>query len=314
MGKLIDGQWQNVWYDTEKTKGKFVRRESQFRHFVTAGGESGFKAEAGRYHLYISYACPWACRTLIFRQLKQLQEIISLSVVDPFMGEHGWLFSENADCIPDFVNHCRYLYEVYTLADPHYTGRVTVPVLWDKEQKTIVSNESAEIIRMLNTEFNAFTDVSTDYYPSALVQAIDAANAKIYSNVNNGVYKCGFATTQRAYEHAFDALFATLDELEALLARQHYLVGDYITEADWRLFTTLVRFDAVYVGHFKCNKKRIVDYPHLQKYLCELYQYPGIAETVNMGHIKQHYYRSHTSINPAGIVPKGPELSFELPN
>ena len=311
MGKLINGQWHNVWYDTAESKGEFVRKQSQFRDFISAGADSRFNAQAGRYHLYISYACPWACRTLIMRQLKKLQDIISVSIVDPLMAANGWEFSDNTDCVPDFINHCHYLHEIYTLADLRYTGRVTVPVLWDKQDKTIVSNESAEIIRMLNSEFNAFTDVATDYYPASKAKAIDAINDKVYQNINNGVYKCGFATTQLAYEQAFDTLFATLDELAVLLSQQRYLVGDCITEADWRLFTTLIRFDAVYVGHFKCNKKRIQDYHHLHNYLCELYQYPGIAETVNMDHIKQHYYRSHSSINPNGIVPKGPELSFE---
>ncbi|MEE9452223.1 MAG: glutathione S-transferase family protein [Gammaproteobacteria bacterium] len=311
MGKLVDGQWQDVWYDTKQTEGKFVRSESQFRHRVSADGSSGFKAEVGRYHLYIAHACPWACRALIMRCLKQLQDVVSLSIVDPYMADQGWVFSKNPDCIPDVINGCNYLHEIYTLADPNYSGRVTVPVLWDKQQNTIVSNESAEIIRMFNREFNAFTTVEDDYYPASLAPVIDAINEKIYHNINNGVYKCGFATTQQAYEQAFDILFATLDELEELLGQQRYLVGDCMTEADWRLFTTLVRFDAVYVGHFKCNQKRIADYPHLQNYLRELYQYPGIAETVHMDHIKQHYYRSHTSINPTQVVPKGPQLFFD---
>lgn len=314
MGKLVDGVWQDVWYDTKGSGGKFVRKESVFREFVTADGSSGFQAEAGRYHLYISYACPWACRTLIFRKLKKLEEVISLSVVDQHMGEKGWFFSENPGATLDTVNNKHHLYEIYTLADSKYTGRVTVPVLWDKKTNTIVNNESSEIIRMFNSEFNNFTGVKTDYYPDALRKKIDNINQKIYRHVNNGVYKCGFASTQNAYEIAFNKLFETLDELEMLLSEQRYLAGEQITEADWRLFTTLVRFDAVYVGHFKCNKKRIEDYPNLQNYLRELYQIPGIAETVKLDHIKNHYYGSHKQLNPSGIVPKGPDLTFNTPH
>ena len=320
MGLLIDGVWHDQWYDTSKSGGRFVRSESQFRHWVTPdgapgpSGDGGFKAEAGRYHLYISLACPWASRALIVRKLKRLDEAIGLSVVDPYMGAQGWAFSDAPGAVPDTVNGKRYMHELYTLADPAYTGRVTVPVLWDKHRRTIVSNESAEIIRMFNSGFAGIADDRVDLYPAALRAEIDAVNAFVYPNINNGVYRCGFATTQAAYEEAFDQLFTALDELEARLGRQRYLVGDRATEADWRLFTTLIRFDAVYVGHFKTNKRRIADYPNLSGYLRELYQWPGIAETVDFDHIKQHYYRSHTTINPTGVVPRGPELDLGMPH
>ena len=315
MGLLVDGKWQDRWYDTDKTGGSFEREKSKFRNWVTAdgapgpSGEGGFEAEAGRYHLYVAYACPWAHRTLIFRKLKKLEDMISVSVVEPLMLEEGWTFAQ-----PDPVNGATRLYEVYLAADPTYTGRVTVPVLWDKKRKTIVSNESAEIIRMLNSAFDGLGASKDDFYPQELRAEIDAINAKVYDTVNNGVYKAGFATSQEAYEKPFKALFATLDELDDRLSRQRYLVGDRLTEADWRLFTTLVRFDAVYVGHFKCNLRRIADYPHLSNYLRELYQVPGVAETVNMDHIKRHYYGSHKTINPTGIVPVGPELDFMRPH
>lgn len=318
MGLLIDGIWHDQWYDTKESGGRFVRQQSRFRRQVTADGSSGFPAEPGRYHLYVSLACPWAHRTLIFRVLKRLEPVISLSVVHPVMAEHGWRFAERDEdepgCIPDTVNGKRYLYEIYTLADPGYTGRATVPVLWDKRSSTIVNNESAEIIRMLNSAFDAFGDASVDFYPEPLRAEIDAVNAWIYDAVNNGVYKCGFATTQEAYEEAFVALFAALDRLEERLSRQRYLAGDRITEADWRLFTTLVRFDPVYVGHFKCNRRRIADYPNLSNYLRDLYQVPGVAGTVNLDHIKRHYYRSHKTINPTGIVPLGPDLDYGAPH
>jgi putative glutathione S-transferase len=310
MGKLIDGKWHDVWYDTKKSHGKFERKPTTFHHDITLDDAAGFTPETDRYHLYISYACPWACRTLIFRELKQLQEIVSVSVVHPLMLANGWEFKAAPGSTLDTVNHCDYLYQVYTLADPHFTGRVTVPVLWDKQRRTIVNNESAEIIRIFNRAFNHITGNHDDYYPAALAPQIDAINDKVYHHVNNGVYKCGFATTQAAYDEAYTRLFATLDELEALLERQPYLVGERLTEADWRLFTTLVRFDAVYVGHFKCNKQRIQDYPHLSDYLSRLYSMPGIAQTVNMEHIKSHYYGSHHTINPTGIVPRGPELTW----
>jgi len=310
MGLLVDGQWRDEWYDTKSTNGRFVRKDASFRNRVTADGSSGFKAEPDRYHLYVSLACPWAHRTLIFRRLKKLEGVISLSVVDPLMAEQGWAFSEGPGCIPDDVNNASYLHQIYTRAKPDYTGRVTVPVLWDKRTGTIVNNESSEIIRMFNGEFESFGDANLDFYPEELRGEIDVINARVYDNVNNGVYKCGFATTQEAYEQAFVALFTTLDTLEARLRRQRYLVGPSITEADWRLFTTLVRFDAVYVGHFKCNLRRIADYPNLSNYLRELYQVPGVAETVNFDHIKRHYYESHKTINPTGIVPMGPELDL----
>lgn len=314
MGLLIDGVWHDRWYDTQKSGGRFVREDSIFHNWVTSDGSSGFKAEPNRYHLYISYACPWASRTLIFRKLKRLENVISISVLHWHMGENGWEFREGPGCTPDHANGASRLYEVYLKAKPDYTGRVTVPVLWDKHQKTIVNNESAEIIRMFNRAFDAWGDDSVDFYPQELRTEIDAINETIYHNVNNGVYRAGFATSQQAYEEAFDALFATLDELESRLSRKRYLVGNRITEADWRLFTTMVRFDPVYYGHFKCNKRRLVDYPDLWSYTRELYQVRGVAETVNLHHIKAHYYGSHKSLNPTGIVPKGPEVDCTAPH
>jgi putative glutathione S-transferase len=320
MGLLIDGVWHDKWYDTKKTGGRFKRQESAFRNWVTAdgsagpSGDGGFKAEAGRYHLYVSLACPWAHRTLIFRKLKQLEEIIPVSVVHWHMGEDGWVFNEGRGVVPDTVNGAGKLYEVYLKAQSDYTGRVTVPVLWDKQRETIVSNESAEIIRMFNSAFDGLTGSTLDFYPQALRDEIDAINETVYHKVNNGVYKCGFATEQEPYEDAFDALFATLDDLEERLSRQRYLVGGHLTEADWRLFTTLLRFDPVYHGHFKCNLKRLVDYPNLWDYTRELYQVPGVAETVDLFHIKHHYYESHPTVNPSGIVPKGPAIDFTLPH
>jgi putative glutathione S-transferase len=310
MGRLIKGIWHDEWYDTKSTKGAFVRGESSFRDRVTRNGSSRFRAESGRYHLYVSLACPWACRTLVYRKLKKLEDAISISIVDPLMGERGWTFTEGPGCIPDTVNGFVYLHQVYTLSQRDYTGRVTVPVLFDKQTKKIVNNESAEIIRMLDHEFADFADASVDFYPAPLRSEIDAINASVYENVNNGVYKAGFATAQSAYEQAFDALFATLDELEKRLARRRYLVGDRITEADWRLFTTLVRFDAVYVTHFKCNLRRLVDYENLWGYTRDLYQVPGVAETVNLDHIKRHYFMSHATLNPSRIVPRGPSVDF----
>ena len=325
MGRLVNGVWQDVWYDTRATNGHFKRSESQFRNWITAdgspgpSGEGGFEAEAGRYHLYVSLACPWAHRTLIFRKLKKLEDLISLSVVDPLMLANGWEFKgedrggENGGTA-DHLFGSRMLWEVYLRADPVYSGRVTVPVLWDKRKNTIVSNESAEIIRMFNSAFDRLTGSTEDFCPQELRPEIDALNARIYDAVNNGVYKAGFATSQAAYEESVTALFAMLDELENRLASKRYLTGDRLTEADWRLFTTLVRFDPVYVGHFKCNIRRLADYPNLYGYLRELYQVPGVAETVNMHHIKAHYYRSHTTINPTGIVPVGPALDLEAPH
>ena len=314
MGLLIDGIWKDRWYETEKTGGKFVRQESVFRNWITADGSSGYKAEPARYHLYVSYACPWAHRTLIFRALKGLESMISVSVVHWFMGEQGWTFAEGEGVVPDKVNNAQFLHEVYTKAQPTYTGRVTVPVLWDQQTNTIVNNESSEIIRMFNSAFDHLGAIAGDYYPENLRDEIELLNNRIYQTVNNGVYKAGFATTQQAYEEAVDPLFETLDYLEQLLATRRYLTGDLITEADWRLFTTLVRFDAVYVGHFKCNKRRLVDYPNLWGYIRELYQMPKIADTVNFAHIKRHYYQSHKTINPTGIVPVGPLLDFNLPH
>ena len=301
-------------------KGEFIRTKSGFRNWVTrdgsAGlsGEAGFAAEPGRYHLYVSHACPWAHRTMIFRALKGLQDAISVSVVHPLMPEESWVFGEYPGATEDHVNKASYMYENYLKADSSFDGLVTVPVLWDKKRQTIVNNESSEIIRMLNSAFDEFTDVDLDFYPQVLREEIDAINQPIYDNVNNGVYRCGFARTQQAYNQAYDRLFNTLDELEDRLSKQRYLVGHQITEADWRLFTTLVRFDAVYYSHFKTNRKRLMDYPHLWAYTRELYQVPGVAETVNMDHIKYHYFASHRSINPTGIVPKGPELDFMQPH
>lgn len=320
MGLLIDGHWEDQWYDTKSTKGRFVRSEAQYRNWITAdgsagpSGESGFKAEPGRYHLYVSLACPWAHRTLIFRRLKGLEKMISVSVVHSYMGEHGWTFDREPGASGDELYGLDYMYQLYQKADPDYSGRVTVPVFWDKQRQTIVNNESAEIIRMLNSAFDGIGATAGDYYPEPLRAEIDRINDEVYDRINNGVYKAGFATTQDAYEQAVTPLFETLDALEQRLSRQRYLCGDQITEADWRLFTTLIRFDAVYHGHFKCNLKRIVDYPNLWDYLRELYQWPGIAETVNMDHIKGHYYRSHGTINPTGVVPLGPVQALDLPH
>ncbi|HWJ73007.1 MAG TPA: glutathione S-transferase family protein [Kaistia sp.] len=319
MGLLIDGVWHDQWYDTGKTGGRFQRSNAGFRNWVTTdgspgpSGEGGFKAEPGRYHLYIARACPWAHRAMIFRALKGLETVIDYSVVNWLMLENGWTFEPGPGVTEDRANGKAFLHEVYTLADPTYTGRVTVPVLWDKKQGKIVSNESSEIIRMLGSAFDGVGAKAGDYYPEALRPEIDALNARIYDTVNNGVYKAGFATTQAAYEEAVKPLFESLDWLEGILSRQKYLTGDQQTEADWRLFTTLLRFDPVYVGHFKCNLKRIVDYPALWSYTRELYQVPGIRETVDFAHIKGHYYESHRTINPTGIVPLGPILDFEAP-
>jgi putative glutathione S-transferase len=310
-GYLLHGDWHPGWYDTRKTKGEFVRTTAAFRNQITAERSSAYPAAPGRYHLYVSLACPWAHRTLIFRALKRLEDVISVSVVDPVIDdEESWAFSDGPGCIPDTVNGFRYLREVYTAADPRYSGRVTVPVLWDKHTRTIVNNESAEIIRMLNCAFDAFTPVKTDYYPTALRPRIDEVNAMVYARVNNGVYRCGFAGTQAAYDAAFESLFGALDELQARLGASRYLAGDTLTEADWRLFTTLLRFDAVYYVHFKCNLRRIAEYPNLSRLLRELYRVPGVAATVDMDHIKRHYYLSHPHLNPSRIVPRGPILEF----
>lgn len=321
MGVLLDGVWQDQGYDTSKTGGRFVRQDSSFRHWVTAdgsagpAGDGGFKAEAGRYHLYVSYACPWAHRTLILRALKGLEHLISADMVHPHMAEQGWTFEKDfPGTTGDSVNGMARLHEIYTRAKPDYSGRVTVPVLWDKERGTIVSNESAEIIRMLNSAFDGLGAKTADYYPQDLRPAIEAINARVYDSLNNGVYKCGFATRQAAYEAAFAPLFETLDWLEARLTGQRYLAGERVTEADWRLFTTLIRFDAVYYSHFKCNRQRIADFPALSNYVRDLYQQDGVADTLRMDHIKHHYYGSHRNINPTGIVPLGPALDFAAPH
>lgn len=320
MGLLVKGKWYDQWYDTKATGGKFVRTDANFRNWVTPDGSAGptgiagFKAEPNRYHLYVSLACPWAHRTLIFRALKKLDSMISISIVDHYMGTSGWTFKENDGVILDPINNAKLMHQIYTAADKNFSGRVTVPVLWDKKQNTIVSNESSEIIRMFNSAFDDIGAAKGDFYPIALRDKIDALNESIYHAINNGVYKCGFASTQEAYEEPFTALFSELDRVELILAKNRYLTGSQITEADWRLFTTLIRFDAVYVSHFKCNKNRIIDYPNMSNYLRELYQIPGIVETVNMDHIKKHYYGSHDTINPHLIVPMGPVLDFTSPH
>jgi putative glutathione S-transferase len=319
MGLLVEGRWQE---DASRTKdGHFIRPATQFRNYVTRdgapgpSGSGGFVAERDRYHLYVSLACPWAHRTLIFRKLKKLEDLISVSVTEPLYGKTGWEFgTATPGATPDTINGKATLAEIYLLADPHYTGRVSVPVLWDKKRRTIVNNESAEIIRMLNAAFDALTGAHADYYPAALRADIDRMNELTYSTVNNGVYRAGFATSQAAYEEAARGVFATLDRIEELLSRQRYLIGDRLTEADWRLFPTLVRFDAVYFSHFKCNLRRIADYPNLSNYLRDLYQVPGVAETVSIDHIKRHYYGSQRNVNPTGIVPIGPLLDFSAPH
>ena len=320
MGLLIEGKWHDRWYDTKDNNGEFIREDSQFRSWITPDGSAGpngvagFPAEPGRYHLYVSLACPWAHRTLIFRKLKSLEDIIAVSIVHPHMLDQGWVFDDWKGETRDNLYGYKCLHQHYTRAKSEYTGRVTVPVLWDSQRETIVSNESSEIIRMFNSSFNEFTLVKTDYYPEDLLEEIDLINANVYQNLNNGVYRCGFATTQEAYQVAFTRLFDCLNELESRLSKQRYLLGETITEADWRLFTTLVRFDAVYFSHFKTNMRRIRDYPELSGYVCDLFQQLGIAETVNMEHIKQHYYYSHHTINPSRIVPEGPELNFFAPH
>ncbi|WP_405235943.1 glutathione S-transferase family protein [Lentisalinibacter orientalis] len=317
MGLLVDGQWKDQWYDTESTGGKFKRQEQAYRHWITAdgepgpSGEGGFQAEPDRYHLYVSLACPWAHRALIVRALKGLEEMLPISVVHWYMAEHGWTFEPGPGVIPDPIHNVERLYQLYQKADPGFTGRVTVPVLWDKQRDTIVNNESSEIIRMLNTAFDELGAEAGDYYPEPLREEIDAVNERVYHTLNNGVYKSGFATTQEAYEEAVYPLFETMDWLEERLAGSRWLVGNTLTEADIRLFTTLVRFDPVYHGHFKCNVRRLTEYPNLWGFTRDLYQHPKIRETVNFEHIKKHYYASHETINPTRIVPVGPELEFE---
>ena len=314
MGQLVNGTWQGKFFDVDTENGRFVRQDSIFRNWIRADGSTRFQPEAGRYHLYVAHACPWAHRTLIFRALKKLENIISVSYVQPHMGDDGWTFADHDASTTDTVNGKHFLYEIYTVAKADYTGKVTVPTLWDKQLQTVVNNESSEIIRMFNSEFQDLTDDKTDYYPVELRNEIDSINAVVYDTVNNGVYKTGFAQSQEAYEESFKALFESLDMMEKRLAGQRYLAGDTLTEADWRLFTTLVRFDPVYHYHFKCNLRKIRDYPNLSNYLRELYQYPGIAGTFNLELTKQHYYQSHKNINPTGIVPIGPEIDLDAPH
>ncbi len=317
MGVLIDGVWRDEELPQEVGKiGDFRRADSAFRDRIASDDSSGFKAEAGRYHLYVAHGCPWAHRTLIYRALKKLEHAISVAYAIPGLKEHGWTFDDNpafADCTPDTVNGFQYLYEAYTASDPRYTGKVTVPTLWDKKTKRVVNNESSEIIRMLNSEFKGIAGNDTDFYPAPLRAEIDRVNELVYANVNNGVYRCGFARSQAAYEAAYDALFEALDELEARLGRQRYLVGCQITEADWRLFPTLVRFDVAYFSLFKCNKKRIADYPNLLNYMRELYQMPGIAATVTPRYYVINYY-SIKRVNPTGIIPKGTPVDYAQPH
>ncbi len=314
MGLLVDGKWQDKWYDTSKNGGKFERQASKFRDKVSNEDSSTFPAESGRYHLYVSLACPWAHRALRFRKLKGLEAHIDVSVVHPEMLDQGWEFKDYLGSTGDKLYNFGYAHQIYTKAEPEITTRVTVPILWDKRTETIVNNESAEIIRIFNSGFNSLTNNDDDYYPNAQREEIDAINNMVYHDINNGVYKAGFATTQEAYEEAVTALFCALDRVEERLSKQRYLVGSKITEADWRLFTTLIRFDAVYHGHFKCNKKQIADYPNIYGYMKELYQVPGVAETVNFDHIKRHYYYSHTMINPTQVIPVGPEQDLMSPH
>jgi putative glutathione S-transferase len=321
LGLLVDGVWKDQWYDTKKSGGKFERSASAFRNWITqdgsAGpsGQSGFQAEAGRYHIYVSYACPWAHRVLIYRTLKGLEDHISVSIVHWYMAENGWTFSPDDEGLvkDDLFGH-DFAYQLYQSADPNYSGRVTVPIVWDKQNNTIVSNESSEIIRMLNSAFNRAGGNMEDYYPQDKRNEIDALNERIYNTLNNGVYRCGFATSQEAYDDAIGPLFETMDFLEHILKEKRFLTGDAPTEADWRLFPTLYRFDAVYHGHFKCNLKRLVDYPNLWAYTRDLYQWPGIRSTVNMDHARLHYHKSHDTINPHRILPIGAELDFDAPH
>jgi putative glutathione S-transferase len=312
MGLLIKGSWHDQWYDTNSTGGEFVRTDAQFRNTISNGADADFPAEADRYHLFVSLACPWAHRTLILRKLKQLEHVIGVSIVAPEMLEHGWVLSDDGD--PSPIPDIEYLHQVYSTAQPDYSGRVTVPVLWDRKTQTIVNNESSEIVRMLNSAFDEFTDVQTDFYPAPLRSEIDEVNELVYDKINNGVYKAGFATTQKAYERHVHKLFAALDQLEERLGTRRYLVGDQISEADWRLFTTLIRFDSVYYGHFKTNFRQIESYPNLSNYLRDLYQQPGVAETVDFRHIKVHYYYSHDMINPTRVVPAGPVIDYGAPH
>jgi glutathionyl-hydroquinone reductase len=317
MGLLVDGKWSDRWYDTSANGGKFQRESAQLRNWITADGSAGptgsdgFKAESGRYHLYVSLACPWAHRTLIFRKLKKLEDHITVSVVSPDMLANGWTFRVDEGSTGDALFQSEFLHQVYTRHKPDYSGRVTVPVLWCRQTGKIVSNESSEIIRMFNSAFNDITGNQDDYYPGRLRTMIDRVNGLVYDNINNGVYKAGFATSQAAYEEAYNGVFMALDAVEKILVNNHYLVGSQITEADWRLFTTLIRFDSVYHGHFKCNRQRLEDFPNISNYVRELYQWPGVSETVDFHHIKRHYYYSHDMINPSRVVPTGPAINYD---
>jgi putative glutathione S-transferase len=321
MGLLVEGVWHDTWYDTKSTGGKFQRSQAKFRNWITTDGSAGpsgtggFKAETGRYHMYVSDACPWAHRALIFRQIKDLSDHITISTVHPDMLSDGWSFEKDEyGATGDTLFDLPFARDIYTRADPTFSGRVTVPILWDKQQNTIVSNESSEIIRMFNSAFNDVTCNTDDLWPQHMHDDIEVVNARIYDTLNNGVYRCGFATTQAAYNEAVHPLFDTLDWIEERLGTKRYLLGDRLTEADWRLFTTLIRFDAVYHLHFKCNKKRIIDYPNLWAYTRELYQVEGVAETVNLDHIVRHYHYSHESINPNRIIPINPTLDLMAPH
>ena len=320
MGLLIEGKWHTDWYDTKSSNGNFVRKEAQFRNWVTRNGNAGptgvggFKSEPNRYHLYVSLACPWAHRTIIYRKLKGLEDMISMSVVNAFMGDKGWTFTPGEGVVPDPIMNASNLHEIYTATQGNYSGRVTVPILWDKDTNTIVSNESSEIIRMFNSAFDDVGALPGDFLPEELLEEIEELNTLIYPTINNGVYRAGFATTQDAHNEAVAEIFDTLDQLEERLSNNRYLTGNTITEADWRLFTTLVRFDSVYVGHFKCNLCRIIDYPNIWGYVRDIYQIPGIADTVSMDNIKTHYYASHETINPSQVIPMGPKIDFNMPH
>ncbi len=320
MGLLVNGEWHDRWYDTKNSDGAFEREAAQLRNWITLDGEAGpsgiggFKAESGRYHLYVSLACPWAHRTLIFRKLKKLEQHIDVSVVSPDMLEQGWTFKTDEGSTGDQLFGSEFMHQIYTRNKADYSGRVTVPVLWDKENDCIVSNESSEIIRMFNSAFNAVTGDTQDFFPAEKRDEIETINHLIYQNINNGVYRCGFATRQKAYENAYTKLFDALDKVEGILSKQRYLTGDSITEADWRLFTTLIRFDSVYHGHFKCNRQRLEDFSHISHYVRELYQWPNVADTVDFYHIKRHYYFSHAMINPTRVVPVGPDIDYHTPH
>ena len=312
MGMLVEGKWTDKWYDTKSTGGRFKRKESTFRNWIRADGSTDFEPESGRYHLYVSLACPWAHRTLIYRRLKGLEEHITISVVNPIMLENGWTFEEGEGVVPDTVNGAEYLHQIYTAAEPGHTGRVTVPVLWDRSLRTIVSNESSEIIRMFDEEFGQLTGHKPSFRPLSLVDEIDSLNDRIYTGFNNGVYKAGFATSQESYDEEVTRIFEVLDEAEEILATNRYLTGDQVTEADWRFLPTLLRFDPVYVGHFKCNLRRIADYPNIHNYMVDLMKTYDLAVTFNLEHVKNHYYGSHPTINPTLIVPYGPETYLDL--